>query len=127
MTVAVWILAACLLALWSLAAWGLHQLLSVDPARLAGWPERFGEWLAALPWADRLDGIWPGWQPMLRLAADVLQSVLGWLGEGALWIVWTVWGFGALALALGAALLAWLIGYARRHATPPSAAERAAA
>lgn len=127
MTLALWILTACLLALWSLAAWGLHRLLTMDPAWLAGWPERFGEWLATLPWADQLSLVWPGWQSMLRLGAEITQGLLGWLGEGALWIVWTLWGLGALSLLVGAALLAWLIGYAKRHATPPSAAQRAAA
>jgi hypothetical protein len=126
MIVAVWILAACLLALWTLGTWGLHSLLTMDPAWLAGWPERFGAWLETLPWADRIDLVWPGWQSMLRLAADVTQSLLGWLGEGALWIVWTLWGLGALALLIGAAMVAWLIGYAKRHSAPPSVIERAA-
>jgi hypothetical protein len=28
----IWICTACLLALWSVAAWGLHSLLAMDPA-----------------------------------------------------------------------------------------------
>lgn len=123
MTIALWLLAACLLALWSLAAWGLHQLLTMDPAWLTASPQRLSEWLATLPWAEQLDLVWPGWQSMLRFAAEISQSLLGWLGDGALWIVWTVWGLGAITLLIGTALLAWLIGYGKRHATPPSVAE----
>lgn len=127
MTVALWILAVCLLALWSLAAWGLHRLLTMDPAWLAAWPERLGEWLATLPWADRLELVWPGWQEWLSFLAELSLGLFGWLGAGALWIVWTVWALGAVALLGCAALGSWLIGYARRHATPPSAIEQRAA
>lgn len=127
MTVALWLFTAFFLALWSLATWGLHCLLTMDPAWLAGWPERLGAWLATLPWAGQLELVWPAWQDTLRLVAEISLSLLGWLGAGALWIVWTVWAMGAIAMLAGAALLTWLIGYAKRNATPPSAVERASA
>ncbi|HEU4458227.1 MAG TPA: hypothetical protein VFR90_03825 [Methylibium sp.] len=127
MTLALWLLTAALLGLWSLAAWGLHRLLSSDAPWLVALPERLDAWLASQRWAGELDRWWPGWQDVLRFAAELAHGLLGWLGDGALWIVWIVWGLGAAVLLGGAALLAWLIGYAKRHATPPSKVEQAAA
>lgn len=126
MTLALWILAAALLGLWTLAAVGLHQLLN-DGNWFADLPQRLEAWLASLPWADRLDAWWPGWTHAMRLAAEITQSLAGWLGDGALWIVWGVWALGALTLVGATAVLTWLIGYGRRHLTPsPQAAERTA-
>lgn len=107
MVIAIWILTLFGLAVWSLGAWGLHAVLSLDATRLAdlkplidGLPER-------LPYANVIDVWLPGWRDMLKLGVDLMQTTLGWIGSAAPLVVWTVWAVGTLMLLGLAAAGTW--------------------
>jgi hypothetical protein len=76
MHIAIWIFTLLGLALWSLLAWGLHALLSIDPH----WLDDVEELIKRVPYADVIDRWFPGWQQMLAVAMDLAQTVLSWVG-----------------------------------------------
>lgn len=90
----IWLLTLLGLALWSLAAWGLHMLLVIDP----GWLEDVDALIRQVPYAESIERWFPGWQDMLGAAVDLAQLVLGWVGSNAPLVAWIVWSIGALAL-----------------------------
>ncbi|GAP38532.1 hypothetical protein [Piscinibacter sakaiensis] len=110
MLIAVWILTLLGLALWSAAAWGLHAVLSIDPARL----QDLKPWLETLPYRDLLERWVPGWQALLGLAIDLTQSLLAWVGHAAPWLVAAVWALGCLGLLATAGLASLAIVLIRR-------------
>jgi hypothetical protein len=113
MLIAAWILIAFLLALWSLAMWGVHALLSLDPSGLGDLKPLIDQ----IPYGAVIDRWVPGWQELLRLSIDLTQKGLAWLGDLAPAIVWTVWGFGALMLVGLGLLLTLVVRLVRRSAT----------
>ncbi len=117
MLLALWILTAFGIALWSLCAWGLHTLLTIDPA----WLNDVNTAVAHLPWGDWLATWLPGWQGLLRVGIDLTQAGLAWVGSAAPWIVWAVWGLGSLAMLAVAGLLGLLLKLALPKAAPPPA------
>lgn len=119
MLIAAWIFVAFLLALWSLALWGVHALMTVDPSRLADLKPLVDQ----IPYGALIERWIPGWQELLRLAIDLTQKGIGWLGELAPVIVWTVWGAGAFALLLLGGLLTLLVRLIRRAAAPSGGAQ----
>jgi hypothetical protein len=114
MLIAAWIFVAFLLGLWSLALWGVHALLTFDPSSLSDLKPLIDQ----IPYGAVIDRWVPGWQDLLRLAIDLTQRGIAWLGDLAPAIVWTVWGFGALALLGLGGLLTLLVRWVRRSAAP---------
>jgi hypothetical protein len=94
MHIAIWLFTLLGLALWSLLAWGLHALLSIDPK----WLDDVEELIRHVPYADVIDRWFPEWERMLALATDLAQTVLGWIGNNAPLVAWIVWGVGTLVL-----------------------------
>jgi hypothetical protein len=105
MQLAIWILAAIGLALWSLLAWGVATLLGIDPTWIGNLQRHIGE----LPYADLIEAWIPGWEAMLVSLLHLTQSIVGWLGGAGLFVVWFIWGVGALCIAGVAALLSLVV------------------
>ena len=97
----IWFLTLLGLALWSLLAWGLHAVLSIDPQ----WLDDVEALIKRVPYADAIERWFPGWEQMLGVATDLAQTVLGWVGSNAPLVAWIVWGIGTLGiLAVGGVL-----------------------
>jgi len=94
MHIAIWFITLIGLALWSLLAWGLHTVLSIDPK----WLDDVEALVKRVPFAETIEHWFPGWQQLLGVAMDLAQTVLGWVGNNAPLVAWIVWGIGALAL-----------------------------
>jgi hypothetical protein len=94
MYAAIWIFTIVSLVLWSLASWGLHAVLTIDPK----WVEDVEALIRQVPYADTIERWFPGWREMLGVAMDLAQVVLGWVGSNAPLVAWIVWGVGALGL-----------------------------
>ncbi len=119
MMLALWIFTAVAVGLWSLSAWGLYRLLTLETGAF----DRLDEVLAQWPPAGVLDAWLPGWQDWLRLGLELTQAALGWVGSVAPWIVWATWATGTGVMLAVAGLLALLIRLATRPASPgPTAA-----
>lgn len=118
MMLTIWIVTALLLALWSVAAWGLHGLLMLG----AGWQGDPGALVDRLPHGELLDVWLPGWRAASELALRFAQSALGWLGDAAGLVSWLTWGAGALLLLAFAGLLTLVVRLVRRADGAPSPA-----
>jgi len=110
MIIAVWIVTFLLLAVWTLAAWGLASLVSVGGFSLDG----VGPALARAPFAGVLEAWFPAWQEWTMWVLQAMQSLLQWLGAAAPVLVWGLWFAGALVLLLVAGLLTLLVALLRR-------------
>lgn len=121
MIFAIWIFTALLLGLWSLAAWGLHAVVTHG----VQWIAELKPLLQRLPFGELIERWMPGWVEGMELLLDLVQSALGWLGGAAPalgWMVWVAWGVGALLLLLGALLLSGVVVLLRKSgATTPAA------
>ncbi|WP_425261402.1 hypothetical protein ACPOLB_10980 [Rubrivivax sp. RP6-9] len=115
MVIAIWIVTAILLGLWSLTAWGLHgllMLLSGAAGGAGGWSGDLRPLVDQIPLTPVLDQWLPGWQELLRATLDLAQVLIGWLGGAVPLVSWTVWGLGTaglLLLAGGLTLVAVLL------------------
>lgn len=114
MLIAVWILVVLLLGLWSVASWGLYELLRLDPSRLG----ELKPLVDRIPFGDWLGQWLPGWDGMLRGLIDLGQVLLGWLGSAAPLIVGVVWAGGALLLLAFGGVLSLVVALIRRAAAP---------
>jgi hypothetical protein len=110
MHILIWILAALALVAWSLVSWGLHAVLGIDPQ----WVGDIGPLIAQVPYRDVLEVWMPGWEAMLRAAANLAMVGLGWLGSIGPVLVWVVWGLGALFIVAMAALASGIVALVRR-------------
>lgn len=117
MLTAIWIIAAVLLALWSLSAWGLHALL----VNGAGWATDLRPLIDDIPYGEVIERWIPGWRQMLSLALDFAQTALTWVGDSATLVAWLVWGAGALMLAGTAGVLSLIVVLLRPKAGAGSA------
>jgi hypothetical protein len=115
MMIAIWIAALLGLALWSLAAWGLHAVLTIDAKQL----QDLKPLIERIPYGEQIDQWVPGWQAMLAAAVDLSQAMLGWLGSAAPWLVWALWAVGAVVI-LGVAGLTSLAVMLIRKGMAPS-------
>lgn len=113
MLVAIWILTLLGLVLWSLAAWGLHTVLTIDPR----WLDDVEKLVREIPYAETIDRWFPGWRELLELLTDMAQFVLGWVGTNAPLVAWIVWTLGALAV-LGTGTVLTLIVCLLREQRP---------
>lgn len=118
MLIAIWILTALALVAWSLLAWGTHALLTLDPGRVGA----LGPLIEKIPYGEWIDRWIPGWQDLLRLALELTQVVLGWVGSAAPIVVGVAWGVGTLGLLGVAGLLTLLVKLARPKPAVPAAA-----
>jgi predicted PurR-regulated permease PerM len=119
MLAAIWIVAVIGIALWSLIAWGLHRVLTLDPQ----WVGDLEPLIDRIPYADVIERWVPGWRDILRAAIDMTQTVLEHAGDYVPWLVGLIWGAGTLAiagLAVVFSLLVVLLRDARRPAPPPA-------
>ncbi len=111
MIIAIWIVTAILLGLWSLTAWGVHGLLMLLSGGLGGGGD-LKPLVDQIPLTPVLDQWFPGWQDLLRATLDLAQVLIGWLGGAVPLVSWTVWGLGTaglLLLAGGLTLVAVLL------------------
>jgi len=113
----IWVVAVLAVGLWSLCAWGLHTLMSMDP----GWIRDLGPLMDRIPYGTELDRWMPGWREMLQGTTELATTVLGWVGGSAPWIAWALWGVGTAALVVTAALLT-LVVVLLRHPRRPAPA-----
>jgi hypothetical protein len=97
MHIAIWVLIVIGLGVWSLLAWGLHAVLTLDPQ----WLDDVQALIERVPYAEVIDRWVPGWRELLAATTDLAQTVLGWVGSNAPLVAWIVWGIGTLFL-LGA-------------------------
>ena len=110
MLIAIWILAALALALWWLLAWGAATLLGLDPSWVGGFHPKV-ENMPGSAWLN----IWvPGWQALAKALLDLTQALLAWVGSGAAYIVWGLWGLGALLVVGVAAALSLIVKLMRK-------------
>jgi hypothetical protein len=112
----VWILTLLGLAVWSLLAWGLHAVLTIDPR----WVDNVESLIHEVPYADLIDDWIPGWQQLVLVTMDLAQTVLSWVGSNAPLVAWIVWAIGALAI-LGTGLVLTLIVCLLREKKPQAA------
>jgi hypothetical protein len=111
---AIWIFTLLGLVLWSLAAWGLHAVLTIDPM----WVEDVEALIREIPYAAAIDRWFPGWRELLEVLMDVAQLVLGWVGTNAPLVAWIVWGVGTITLLVGGLLLTLIVCLLRDKPTP---------
>jgi hypothetical protein len=114
MIIAIWVVAAVLVAMWSLAAFSLQRLLAGDGA----WVADIGPRLGRVPFGDVLERWFPTWQQSALQALETLQSALQWLGGAAPVLVWSLWTLGTLAIVLLAAALTLIVALVRRNMPP---------
>ena len=122
MLIAIWIVAAVLLALWSAAGWGLHALMVGG----VQWMGELEPLLDRIPHSEWIERWMPGAIDAIRITLDVMQQVLGWMGGAAPALVWVVWAVGAVLL-LGLALVLTLVVALVRKNMPPAAGASPAA
>ena len=130
-----WFLSLALLALWSVACWGLHALTVwavASAGALAGGTAAIGTvlvpaWLGA--WippelATEFQSLIASLAPMVQAALETVPFLAGAVSV----LAWVIWGLGAvmlLALAVGAHVLIAL--FKRRSQHPGAGAANAAA
>ena len=117
MHIAIWIITALLVGLWSLLAYGMHTLLGLS-AGLAGLPANWLELIEKMPGTAWLEIWMPWWREAVVFAVQSFGEVLAWFGGSAApvvaWVVWGLWGLGTVGLVLCAGLLSGLVALARR-------------
>lgn len=118
MVIAIWIAALLVWALWTLGAWGLHALLSLDTARLGDLKPLIDQLPDKLPYATVIDAWLPGWREMLKIVIDLMQWVMGWIGSAGPAVVWGVWGVGTLMGLAFAGLATWVVRSLLREQAP---------
>ena len=114
MHLAIWIITAFIVGLWTLAAWGLGTLLALD----GSWVSQIEPWLAKLPFGGWLEGWMPDWLQWAQAVLGGLQGLLNWLGGAAPVLVWVLWGGGVVVMLALAAGLSLLVALIRRNMPP---------
>ncbi len=114
MHIAIWIITFLIIGLWTLGAWGVSSLLSIN----GDWVAQIDPWLARLPFAGWLEGWFPEWLQLAHAMLDGLQSLVTWLGAAAPVLVWTVWGGAVVVTLLLAAGLSLLVALIKRNMPP---------
>ena len=114
MQIAIWLITAIVLALWSLAGWGLYHLVD-SGVQLIG---DLKPLIDRIPYAAIVEQWIPGWQDMLKLMLDLVQSLLGWLGGAAPLLVWLLWAAGTGLLLVIAGVLSLAVALIRKSMPP---------
>ena len=115
MIIAVWLITASARALWSLTAWGMHALLTVDPAHVGD----IAALIDRISLAEGLSRWLPGWQIGVRLVSETLQSGLVWDGGVAPALFWNLWVIGTTVSLGAAAVLSLLVTLLRSKRALP--------
>lgn len=124
MHIAIWLVALVCLGLWSLTTWGLAMLMGLDPS----WLGELKPLLLRVPGGDWLDLWLPGWQAQVSAVLDLVQGVLGWLGEAGPWLALGIWAMGAICIVSVGGLCSLLVTVMHRaSASTPAARVDAAA
>lgn len=110
MLIAIWVLALLGIGLWTLTAWGLDALLSIDPSRLQDLKPLIHE----IPFGETIDQWVPGWRALLAVAVDMTQTAVAWIGHAAPWLVWALWGVGTAGMLLLAGIVSLAVVLIRR-------------
>jgi hypothetical protein len=120
MVLAIWIITALLIALWSLLSWGAHGILTLG----AGWAGDLEPLVDQVPHGNVIEAWIPGWQELLKLALDLTPTVLGWAGGAVPVIVWVAWSLGVAALVITAGVLTLVVSLLRKSMPqrPPATA-----
>ena len=129
-----WFLSLALLALWSLACWGMHAVTVwvvssagalaggsvvantiLVPGWLKAWmpPELMGQWEAFVSSVG----------PMVQAVLEAVPALAG----GVTFLAWVLWGLGAVLLVALAVGIHILIALAKRHNGGPGEAKAALA
>ena len=116
MIAAIWILAAVCACAWSLLAWGIHAVLTLDPH----WVGELKDLIDRVPLARWVDAVLPGWESLLEWVIGLAQSLLVGFADAVPVVVWTLWGAGIFAVLGAAAMMHMLV----RLSTTPSAPAR---
>lgn len=106
---ALWILTLLGIALWSLCAWGLHALLTIEPQ----WLDDLASAIETLPFGPALTDWLPGWRTLVEAVAGATQDGLAAIAASVPWIVWLVWGAGTVTLLVLAGGLSLLVALLR--------------
>ena len=115
MHLAIWIVAALLVGMWSLLAYGVGTLAGLA-AGLSSLPADLNPLLDRIPGAAWMGDWLPGWREAVLSAAHLVGMALGWLGGALPVVVWGVWGLVTVVLLLCAALLSGIVAWSRRSA-----------
>ena len=118
MIIAIWVIALLGIALWTLAAWGVHSVLTIDPTRL----QDLKPLIHQIPFGETIDQWIPGWRALLAVAVDLTQQALGWVGDAAPWLVWVVWGLGTGTTLIVAAIVSLAVVLIRKGMRASAAA-----
>lgn len=110
MLIAIWVLALLGIGLWTLTAWGLNALLTIDPSRLQDLKPLIHE----IPFGETIDQWVPGWRALLAVAVDLTQTAVAWIGHAAPWLVWALWGVGTAGMLLLAGIVSLAVVLIRR-------------
>lgn len=116
MIIAIWIITLVLLALWSVAGWGLYLLLASGTQ----WIGDLKPLLEQIPNAAIVERWIPGWIDALKLMLDAMQALFAWLGGAAPVLVWLIWGVGTSVLLLLALVLTMVVALIRKSTPPPT-------
>jgi len=120
MLIAIWILVALSVTLWSLLGWGLYALLALEHQ----WLGDLKPLLDQVPFGRWLEQWVPGWQALAVWSIDAVQWLLGWMGAAAPIVVWAVWGAGTMTLVAGGALLSLGVVLLQDRPRPPRSGNR---
>jgi len=123
MHIAIWIIAALTLGLWTLLTWGVGAVLGMDPT----WVGNLQPLVAEIPYADLIEAWVPGWQAMVVSLLHLAQSLLGWLGGAGMVVVWVLWGVGAAFIVGTAAVLSLIVALVRKSSASSAAPNKPAA
>lgn len=118
MHIAIWVITALLVALWSAVCWALGSLLAMD----GSWVAAVGPWLQTLPFGGWLEGWFPEWLAFANALLQALQAMLSWLGAAAPVLVGVLWAAVTGVLVLLAALLSLVVALVRRSVPQPAPA-----
>ena len=118
MHIAIWIVAALIIGLWSLAAWGVSALLGVNPA----WVGSLQALLREIPYGAWVETWVPHWQPALLLVLDLARELFVWVDAAAPAVLWIVWVLGTAAMVMLAALLSLVVRVVSKSAAPANPA-----
>lgn len=121
MHIAIWVITALLVALWSGLCWALGSLLAMD----GSWVAAVGPWLQKLPFGGWLEGWFPEWLSVAHALLQALQAMLSWLGAAAPVLVGVMWAAVTGLLVLLAGVLSLVVALVRRSMPPPAAAAAA--
>ncbi len=115
MMIAICIFTLLGLALWSLACWGLHALLTIGPGRI----HELKPLIEQMPYGERIEQWIPGWQTLLQFAIDMAQGLLIGISGAAPWLALAVWATGTAVILLIAGVVSLAVVLIRNEMKRP--------